>query len=171
MVPPFDWGKDLVVAGAVEGRVHGTDSHSGGDTPRGMFNRVDVGAFPSNRWYGVIIMPQPLGGLALRAALQAVRKVRQSFPSFSVASAPRHWMSMVWAYWDEWALEALLDSASHMVVEQQFSTSARASEHLSLISLIHVACHILASLISTVQQVSTSQMVQAQRAFAFLMVS
>ena len=57
-----------MAAGAVEGGVCGADSHSGGDTPGGILNRVDVGALPSNRWYGVTIMPRPSGGLALRRA-------------------------------------------------------------------------------------------------------
>ena len=105
-----------MAAGAVEGGVHGADSHSGGDTPRGMLNRVDVGALPSNRWYGITIMPWPLGGLALRAAPQVVRKVKQSFPSSSIASTFRCWMSLVWDCWVEWAQEVPLDSASLMVV-------------------------------------------------------
>ena len=88
-----------------------------GIPPGGMLNRVDIGAFPSNRWYGVTIMPQPLGGLALRAAPQVVRKARQSFPSSSIASASRHWMSLTWDCLVEQALEAQLDSASLVVVE------------------------------------------------------
>ena len=39
-------------AGAVEGGLHRANSQSEGDTPGGMLNRVDVGALPSNRWYG-----------------------------------------------------------------------------------------------------------------------
>ena len=46
----LDQGKGPVAAGAVEGGVHGADSHSRGDTPGGMLNRVDIGAFLSNRW-------------------------------------------------------------------------------------------------------------------------
>ena len=95
-------------------------------------------------------MPWPSGGLALRAALQVVRKARQSFPSSSMAYASRHWMSLVWGCWD---------IASELVVEQQFSTSARAREQSSSISLRQVACQTLASLISTIQWASASQMV------------
>ena len=142
-----------------------------GIPPGGMLNRVDIGAYPSNRWYGVIMMPQPLGGLALRAALQAVRKVRWSFPSSSMAFTSRCWMSLVWDCWVEPALEAPLDSASLMVVEQWFSASAKASKQSSSISLRKVACWTLASLISAVPWVSASQMVQAQRAFTSLMAS
>ena len=80
-------------------------------------------------------MPQPLGGVALRAALQAVRKARQSFPSSSIAFASRHWMSLACDCWVEQALEVSLDSTSLMVVEQQFSASAKATEHLSSIPL------------------------------------
>ena len=50
-----------------------------------MFSRVDIGAFPRSRWKGVTIMPWASGGLALRAVLQVVGKVRQSLPSSSVA--------------------------------------------------------------------------------------
>ena len=132
--------KVQMAAGAVEGEVSRADSCSGGDTPGGMLNRVDVGAFPSNRWYGVTIMPWPPGGLTLRAAPQAVRKVRQSLPSSSIASASRHWMSFVWNCWVEWALEVPLDSASLMVVEQQFSASAKGREQSSSISFRQVAC-------------------------------
>ena len=139
----LDWGQGPMAAGAVEGGVYGADSQSGGDTPWGMLNRVDVGAFASNRWYGVTIMPWPSGGLALRAAPQAVGKVRWSFPSSSMASASRHWMSLAWDCWVEWALE-VLDSASLVVVEQQFSTSSKAREHSSSISFRQVACHTLA---------------------------
>ena len=57
----LDLGKVPVAAGAVEGGVSGADSCSGEDTTRGMLNRVYVGAFPNNRWYGVTIMPWPLG--------------------------------------------------------------------------------------------------------------
>ena len=70
----LDCGKGPVAARAVEGGVYKADSYSGGDTPGGMLNRVDIGAFPSNRWYGVIIMPWLLWGLALRAAPQVVRE-------------------------------------------------------------------------------------------------
>ena len=45
----LDCGKGPVAAGAVEGVVCRADSYSGGDTPGGMLNRVDIGAFPSNR--------------------------------------------------------------------------------------------------------------------------
>ena len=106
----------------------GKTSCSGVDTPGGMLNGVGIGAFPSNRWYGVIIMPWPLGGLALRAAPQTVRKVGWSFPSSSIAYASRHCMSLAWDYRAKQALEVLLDSASLMVEEQQFSTSAKATE-------------------------------------------
>ena len=78
--------------------------------PGVMLNKVDIGAFPSNRWYWVTIMPWPSGGLALRAAQQAVRKARCSLPSSSIASASRCWMSLARDCWAEWALEALLDS-------------------------------------------------------------
>ena len=54
-----------------------------------MLSRVDIRAFPSRRWKGVTIVPQALGGLALRAVLQAVRKARQSLLSSSMASASR----------------------------------------------------------------------------------
>ena len=46
-----------------------------------------------------------------------------------------------------------LDSASLMVVEQWFSTSAKAREQSSSITLRQVACWTLASLNSNVQQV------------------
>ena len=116
-------------------------------------------------------MPQPLGGLALRAALQAVRKVRWSFSSSSMASTSRHWMSWALACWLSGLLEVPLDSASQMVVGQQFSASARATEQLSSISLRQAAYQTLALLISASWWVSASQMVQAQRAFASLMTS
>ena len=109
-----------------------------------------------------------LGELALRAAPQVVRKARQSFPSSSMASASRHWMSLSWACWVDWALEALLDSASLMVVEQQFSTCARAREQSSLISLRQVASWTLALLISAVWQVSKSQMGVSTEGLCFL---
>ena len=147
---PFGPGQGSSGCWGSGGRSPWADSHSGRDTPRGMLNRVDVGALPSNRWYGVTIIPWPLVGAALRAVPQAVRKVRQSFPSFTMASASRHWMSLVWACWVERALEEPLDSASLMVVEQQFSASARAREQLSSISLRQAACWTLASLISTI---------------------
>ena len=84
----------------------------------GILSRVDIGAFPSSRWKEVIIMPWASGGLALRAVPQVVRKARQSFPSSPMASASRHWMSLAWHCWIEQALEAMLDSASLMAVEQ-----------------------------------------------------
>ena len=152
----LDQGKGPVAAGAVEGGVYRADSHSGEGTPGGMLNRVDIGAFPSNRWYGVTIMPWPSGGLALRAVPQAVRKARWFFPSSSIASNSRCWISLASNCWVEWALEAPLDSASLMVVEQQFSSSAKAREQSSSISLRQAACQTLASLTSTVQQVSSS---------------
>ena len=71
----------------------------------------------------------------------------------------------------EWALEVPLDSASQMVVGQQFSASARATEQLSSISVRQAACQTLALLISAGWWVSASQMVQAERAFASLMTS
>ena len=108
----------------------------------------------------------PPGGLALREALQVVRKVRHSFPSSS-----RCWMSLTWDCWVQQALEVLLDSASLMVVEQQFSASAKARMQSSSISFRQVVFQTLALLISTVLQVSTSQMVQAQRSFASLTAS
>ena len=70
-------------------------SCSGSDTTRVKLNMADVGASPNSKWYGVIIIPWPSGGLALRAVLQAVKKVRQSLPSYSMASASRCWMSLV----------------------------------------------------------------------------
>ena len=116
-------------------------------------------------------MLQPSGGLALRAALQVVRKARQYFPSSSIAAASRCCISLALDCWVVWALEALLDSASLMVVEQWFSASAKAREQSSSISLRQVACWTLASLISTIHQVSASWMVQAQRAFSSLTAS
>ena len=124
-----------VAAGTVKGGVHGPDSCSGGDTPRGMLNRVDVGAFPNSRWYEATIMLWASGGLALRAALQVVRKARQSLPSSSMASTSRHWMSLAWDCWIEWALEVPLDSTSLRAVEQQFSVSAEVQAQLFSISL------------------------------------
>ena len=121
-----DQGKGPVTAGAVKGEVHGVGSYSAGDTPGGMLSRVDIGAFPSSRWYGVTIMPWALGGLTLREALQMVRKARQSIPSSSMASVSRCWMSLALHCWIEWGLEAPLDSASLRAVEQQFSASAEA---------------------------------------------
>ena len=86
-----------------------------------------------------------------------------------MASASRQLMSLAWDCWIKWALEALPDSASLMAVEEQFSASAKAWAQLSSIYLIQVVCQTLALLISTVQQVSVSWMVQAQRAFTSLM--
>ena len=120
----LDQGEGLDAAGAVKGGVHRAGSCSGGDTPKGMLNRADVGAFPSSKWYRITIMPWLSGVLALRAAPQAVRKVRWSLSSSSIASASRPWMSLAWDCWIEQALEALLESASLMVVEQWFSASA-----------------------------------------------
>ena len=116
-------------------------------------------------------MSQPLGGLALRAAMQAVREARWSFPSSSMASTSRHQMSLAWDCWIEQALEMLLDSASLMAVEQWFAASAKVRVQSSSISLRQAACQTLASLISAVWQVSTSWMVWVQRAFASLTAS
>ena len=66
-------------------------------------------------------------------------------------------------------MEAPWDSASQMADEQQFSVSAEMQAQLSSISLIQAVCQTSASLISTVQWVSMSQMVWAQRAFTSLM--
>ena len=92
-------GRGPVTVGAEKGGVCRAGSHSEGDTPRGMFSRVDIGAFPISRWKGVTIMPWALGGLAQRAVPQVARKARWSFPSSSMASASRHWMSLVWDCW------------------------------------------------------------------------
>ena len=103
--------------GAEEGGICWADSCWRGDTPGGKLSRVDVGAFPTSRWKGVTIILQALRGLALRVVPQAVRNVRQSLLSSSMASASRHWMSLACNCWIKWVCEVPWDSASMIAVD------------------------------------------------------
>ena len=108
-----------------------------GDAPGRMLKRLDIGTYPSSKWYGAISMPQDSEELAFKVALQAERKLSWYLLSSSMDTSSRCWMSLVCDCWMEQAWEAPQVSASQMAVEQWAPASLIEWEQWAFASLMN----------------------------------